>query len=72
MNKKLLRSKMELFGDNGGTLADYLGISRGTFSYKLNEKRGSEFTQSEIAKIKARYDLTPSEIDSIFFNKKVS
>ena len=71
MNKNRLESVMKLHGDNGGTLSEYLGISRQQFSRKINDK-SAEFTQSEIAMIKEKYDLSPEDIDSIFFDKKVS
>lgn len=67
MNKKLLKSKMDLFGDTGDSLASYLGINRSTFSAKLNETAGREFTQGEISMIKERYQLTPDDINAIFF-----
>lgn len=72
MEKKKLESKMKLYGDTGATLAAFIGIARTTFSAKINETHGAEFTQSEIAKIKERYNLTADEIDSIFFTSKVS
>lgn len=72
MNKNALLSKMVLFGDNGGTLSDALGISRSTFSAKINETGGAEFTQKEIMLIKERYELTPEDVTDIFFNQKVS
>lgn len=72
MEKKKLESKMKLYGDTGTTLAAFIGIARTTFSAKINETHGAEFTQSEIAKIKERYNLTADEIDSIFFTLKVS
>lgn len=72
MNKNRLEAVMKLHGDIGSTLAEYLGIARGTFSAKLNETNGAEFTQSEIVKIKQRYELTPQEVDDIFFAEKVS
>ena len=72
MDLKKLKSKMALYGDNGGDLADYLGISRSTLSYKMNGTNGSEFVQGEILKIKERYSLTGDEVDEIFFNKQVS
>lgn len=58
---------MKKYGDNGGQLAKYLGITRGTFSLKLNEKNGAEFTNKEMIKIKERYKLTPDQVDLIFF-----
>lgn len=72
LNKKELEAEMKRFGDTGGTLANFLGIARGTFSAKLNETNGAEFTQGEIAKIKERYSLSPESVIIIFFNQKVS
>lgn len=70
MNKALLESKMKLFGDTGGSLAEYLGISRSTFSYKINGK--ADFTQKEITMIKMKYDLSAGDVDGIFFAATVS
>lgn len=68
MNKKLLRSKMALAGDRYEDLANYIGISIGAFTRKINEKDG-EFTQSEISQIRKKYSLTDAETASIFFNE---
>lgn len=67
MNKKLLRSIMVLHGDNNATLSEYLGISKQSFSAKINENK-SEFKKEEIAKICEKYDLTAEQIKEIFFN----
>lgn len=72
LNKQKLESVMKLHNDNGQTLAQYLGIARPTFSNKLNETRGAEFTQGEIRLIKERYNLSAEEVDMIFFDQKVS
>lgn len=72
MNKTLLRSKMVLYGDNNTTLGEALRIAYQTVSAKLNNTNGAEFTQGEITTIKFRYNLTPQEVDEIFFDKKVS
>ena len=72
MNKSRLESVMKLHNDTGQKLSEYLGIARPTFSNKLNETRGAEFTQGEIRMIKEQYNLGPEEVDSIFFDKKVS
>lgn len=69
MNKKRLLSKMALYGDTGLTLAKALRIANTSFSAKINGVR--EFTQCEIMLIKARYNLTPDEIDAIFFSSEV-
>ena len=71
MDKKRLEAAMKMYGDTGGTLAEALGIGRGTFSMKINEKNGAEFTQGEIAKIKERYGLSAWDIDNIFFAQNV-
>lgn len=57
---------MALHGDNNRTLADYLGISEQSLCNKINEN-GTEFKQGEIREIKDRYNLSPEEVDAIFF-----
>ena len=68
----MLESFMKLFGDTGQDLATFLGIARSTFSAKLNETNGAEFTQGEIALMKKRYNLSAEQVDSVFFAPKVS
>lgn len=70
--KRKLEAMMKLHGDTGTDLAKVLGIARSTFSLKLNEVNGSEFTKGEITKIKDRYDLTAKEVVDIFFSSEVS
>lgn len=72
VNKRALEAEMKLHGDTGGTLAEYLGMSPSTFSAKLNESGGREFTQSEIMGIKTRYNLGADKVAEIFFTEKVS
>ena len=69
MNKNELRAQMARYGDTGQTLAEALGMAINTLSEKMNGKR--DFTQSEIRAIKQRYNLSPEEIDLIFFNLEV-
>lgn len=66
MKKELLRSIMVLHGDTNRDLANYLGITEQSVSNKINEN-GTEFKQGEIARIKARYNLTSDQVDQIFF-----
>ena len=68
MNKKMLESKMKLFGDTNFSLAKAIGISPQSLSAKKNGTNGKEFTQSEIIKIKGRYLLTAEDTDDIFFD----
>lgn len=72
VDKARLRSIIVLNGDTQGVLAKVMGCSQQTLSAKINEKEGSEFTQSDIRAIKDRYDLTPEEVDAIFFKVSVS
>lgn len=67
MNKLRLESVMRIHGDTGTSLAVYLGMARTTFSAKINETNGAEFTQGEISAIKEKYKLTPEDIVNIFF-----
>ena len=67
MNGALLKSVMVLNGDTIRDLAVYLEISPQSVSDKINE-RNTEFKQGEIAMIKERYNLSPDQIDNIFFN----
>lgn len=72
LNKLKLESIMKLHGDTGTSLARYLGIARPTFSAKINETNGAEFTKREISKIKDKYSLSPQDVVEIFFSQKVS
>lgn len=66
MNKKRLRSFMALHGDVAKDLADWLNITEQSLLNKINEK-GTEFKQGEINRIRIRYNLSPDEVDQIFF-----
>lgn len=72
MNKAKLKSVMALYEDTNETLAKYLGISMQSFSSKINEKvlpsgKKAEFTQNEIRAMIRKYNLTPDDVDAIFF-----
>lgn len=66
MNKDELVSVMKKHGDNQADLAEYIGISLQRFNAKINEKDGAEFNQSEIAKIRKKYNLTDEQVVIIF------
>lgn len=70
MNKAILESVMKLHADTQADLAHYLGISLSRLNAKINEYRGAQFFQTEIAAIKKRYSLSEKQIDSIFLAKK--
>ena len=67
MNKLKLESIMKLHGDTGTSLANYLGMARSTFSAKINETNGAEFTQKEISKISEKYSLNADDAEAVFF-----
>jgi hypothetical protein len=62
---------MALHGDTIRDLAEFLGISPQSVSYKINEKVINkdkiEFKQGEIAAIKERYNLSADQVEAIFF-----
>lgn len=60
-----LREVMDKHNDTLTDLANYLGITYGTLSKKMNQH--VDFTITEIKKIKIRYSLTAEQIDEIFF-----
>ena len=72
MNKNMLISIMKLHGDNQSDLADWLGISLQRCNAKINETNGAEFDQSEIKRIKMKYNMTPEQVDMTFFAEDVS
>lgn len=72
MNPNELKAQMARYGDSNLKLAKALGISEATFSCKLNGKRNSCFTQTEIQTIIDRYKLTPDGVMVIFFASEVS
>ena len=71
MNSLMLKSVMTLHSDTNKDLAKFLGLSEQSVCNKINEN-GTEFKLGEIRKIKDRYHLSPGEVDTIFFDKKVS
>lgn len=72
MNKNMFVSKMKLFGDTQSVLAEALDLSLSRLNAKINETDGAEFRQREIAFFRNRWNLTPEEVDQIFFASFVS
>lgn len=65
MNKTKFKIMLLEHHETQERLAKALGVTGTTLSYKVTGQ--SEFTQSEIRKIKERYNLTPDQVDKIFF-----
>lgn len=77
INKKLLKAKMALYGDDQNSLAAALGISYPRLSAKMNAKQVTEkvkaatFTLAEVRIIMERYSLTPEEVVAIFLTEDI-
>lgn len=71
MNKQEFKIQMIRNKDSRKTLAEVLNISEITLTRKINEN-GSEFTRTEIEKLKCHWNLSVEEVDCIFFNSIVS
>ena len=70
MQERELKAAMVLHGDTIQTLAEALSISQSTMCAKLKGQR--DFWRSEIDTIRDRYQLTPEDVDRIFFADEVS
>lgn len=57
---------MQLHGESQQNLADYLQMSLSRLNAKINEYRGAQFRQNEIAAIQEHYGLTAGEVNEIF------
>ena len=65
INERLFKSKMKLYGDTQESLAENLGICYTTLNRKI--RGAGDFVQSEIKSIAVKYELTPEELEEIFF-----
>lgn len=66
---KKLKAALALRGMTAGDLADRIGMSRQSISYKMNNIR--EFRVKEIVSIAEALNLTLEEKEAIFFADKV-
>ena len=64
MKNRYLQAEMALHGDSLDALADFLGINRITLGRKISYE--TDFKQSEMAKIRDRYNLTDEKFALIF------
>lgn len=54
-------------GDNMRSVAAFLGRVPATITAYINGGK-TDFSRSDIAKLKRRWQLTPEQVDKIFFN----
>ena len=71
MNKKEFTIMMLKNNDTRESISKLLDIAKVTLSRKINEN-GTEFTRTEIEKLKDHWNLTAQDVDFIFFNSLVS
>lgn len=70
MNNRKLKAVRVLRGVNQKQIATNLGMTVKTYSFKENGK--AEFTREEIYKISNLLDLNIQEVNSIFFDNKIT
>lgn len=71
MNSQMLKGIITIKDGSQAVLAEAMGLSLSRLNAKINETN-AEFTQSEIAFIRDRYNLNKSQVSDIFFAKTVS
>ena len=59
MNKRKLNAIMQLHGESQQDLARYLQLSLSRLNAKINEYRGAQFRQNEIAAIQEQPERRP-------------
>ena len=69
MNIAILKSFIVRYDGTQAALASAMDISLSRLNAKINETSGAEFTQSEIDFIRLRYQLSPEDINDIFFSR---
>lgn len=72
VNSRLLKSFIVRYDKTQEHLAEAMGISLSRLNAKINGTGGADFTQSEIAFIRERYNLSNRDVCDVFFAKDVS
>ena len=67
MQANMLKGKLNENGMTQANAAERIGISLSRFNAKLNETRGAEFSLGEVLALKNVLNLSPEQIDQIFF-----
>ena len=65
MDTNMLKSILVRHGDSVATLAEKMGLSQTSLYRRINGE--TDFDYKEIKVIKDIYDLSPEDIDAIFF-----
>lgn len=69
-NKNELKAVMARFGDKQDDLANVLGLTSSGLSMKMTDR--VDFRRNEIEMIITHYQLTPDEVQRIFFADSVT
>ena len=72
MNANLLKGVLRSKGITQETAARKIGISLSRFNAKLNGTGGAEFSLGDVQALRNYLELTPEDVDRIFFEEKVS
>lgn len=67
MQANMLKGKLTESGMTQEQAANRIGISLSRFNAKLNETRGAEFSLGEVLAMKNILNLSPEQVDQIFF-----
>jgi DNA-binding XRE family transcriptional regulator len=67
MQANMLKGKLAENGMTQAAAAEKIGISFSRFNAKINETRGAEFSLGEVLALKNVLNLSPEQIDQIFF-----
>lgn len=67
MQANMLKGKLTESGMTQEQAASRIGISLSRFNAKLNETRGAEFSLGEVLAMKNILNLSPEQVDQIFF-----
>lgn len=68
MDSALLKGAIRGKDMTQAMVASEIGISPSRFNAKVNNTQGAEFSLGEVRAIKAVLNLTPEQVDHIFFS----
>lgn len=68
MNTNLLKGEIKARGMTQADISREIGVSLSRFNAKLNNCHGAEFSLAEVRSLKNLLNLSPSQVDIIFFS----
>lgn len=67
MNANLLKGVIRSHGKTQQDVSREIGMSLSRFNAKINNYGGAEFSLSEVRSLKSLLELSPDQIETIFF-----